>query len=372
MIVPPPKTGDGVPADAPPAYDNADASSRRAPIEKGSARAPLSPLSPSSSTIKPRTVQKTPWNQFQDDMGNLMADIGLGTTQHRVAREVRKTVTGLIHDLVRDQTIDSNMACDGILQSCSEICVDHSLNLPSLLQQPYIEDHTPLYWAIVKRPADQSEPAPFETPPLIRALLLYSAPLKESTLRDIRLACLHTCDQWLFQSLRMSPEFCALSHKDQLLLGVQVPPDTIAVSTPPRHDAPFTVDFELAHFQRRMRVSRRVTLDFISHARMWQIAFFVADPGQPRLSEGQWAARLALRENSPATNVSATYVIERSEQTDQTEQEAQESLELKGPLNDSWQELYTALPDAVQYPQSPFITAEGALRGRLAVQITSK
>ncbi|KAJ7456895.1 hypothetical protein FB451DRAFT_597835 [Mycena latifolia] len=362
----PPKSEDAKPddlLDAPPAYDNSTASSSSRPIEKTPARTPLSPTSPSSSssTYKPRAVQKTTWNQLQDDMGSL-----LGTTHYRVAQEVRKTVSGLIHDLVRDQTIDSNVSCAGILESCSEACAAHGINMPALLQQPYIEERTPLYWAIVKRPTDESEPAVFETPPLIRALLAYSAPLKESTIKEIRLACLHTADQWLFQSLRLSPEFQALSQKDQLLLGVQVPPDKVTVGSVGRHDAPFTVDFEFAHFQKRMRVSRKATLDFISHARMWEISFFVAESGRG-LSDGQWAARLSLRENSPVASVTATYAI--TQHAAEGEPDEPVKLELKGKLTVD-QNMHIALPDATQYPRSPFLTADGTLHGSLTVQIT--
>lgn len=144
----------------------------------------------------------------------LYQGFGMSANRHRATQEVYKTVTGLIHDLVWEQTIDSKVAYHGVLQSCREICTAHSLDLPGLLQRAYIEDHTPLYWAIVKRPTNQSEPVSFELPPLISALLVYSAPLAVSTIKDIRLACLHTCDQWLFQSLRMRPEFQAVSHKD--------------------------------------------------------------------------------------------------------------------------------------------------------------
>lgn len=273
MIVPAssePKPND-TPLDAPPAYDGAGASSSARPptVEKSAPRSPIPPTSPSSSTInrgQSRVVQKDTWTSLSDDVGNLLADVGLGSAQRRVAKEVRKTVTGLIHDLVRDQTLDSNDSCVGILDSCSEVCAAHSVNMPALLQQPYIEGHTPLYWAIVKRPVDESESPPsFELPPLIRSLLAYSAPLQKATIKDVRLACLHNCDQWLYQSLRLCPDFQALSHKDQLLLGVQFPPDSITVGPPARHDAPFTVDFEFAQFQKRMRVSQNVHVDFISH-----------------------------------------------------------------------------------------------------------
>ncbi|KAJ7222354.1 hypothetical protein GGX14DRAFT_663350, partial [Mycena pura] len=286
------------PLDAPPAYDSTVGSSSRqtAPVEKS--RAPASvplPLSPAPSTVKSRVVQKSAWEELGDEMGDLMASLGLGTARHRATTEVRKTVTGLIHDLVRDQSIDSV----GILDSCSEVCAAYEINMPSLLQRPYIEGHTPLYWAIVKRPADASETAASELPPLIRALLAYSAPLSAETVTDVRLACLQTCDQWLFQGLRCCADFSALPYKDQLLLGVQVPPDTVAIEVPARHSAPFTVNFGLAHFQKRMRISHEVRLDFISHARMWELAFFVAESTGSGLQQGQWAARIALLDTSP-------------------------------------------------------------------------
>ncbi|KAJ7701575.1 hypothetical protein B0H17DRAFT_1195352 [Mycena rosella] len=362
MIIPPPKPDDAKPddfLDAPPAYDNALASSSR-PSEKGVPRENLSPTSPSPSAQKSRAVPKSSWN-----LGNLLA-----SPQQRVAQEVRKTVTGLIHDLVRDQTVDSNVSCVGILESCSEACLTHSISMPALLQQPFIEGRTPLYWAIVKRPADEAEPPSFEAPPLVRALLTYSAPLKEATITEIRLACLHTADQRLFQCLRLSPDFEALSHKDQLLLGVRVPPDTVTIGTAARHDAPFTVDFEFAHFQKRMRVSGAASLDFISHARMWEISFFVAQSATG-LTDGQWAARLALRENSPAASVDATYTLLQHASEGVPEEPVK--LALNGKINHNWrQNMHIALPDAIQYPRSTFLTADGSLRGSLTIQITNK
>ncbi|KAJ7270737.1 hypothetical protein B0H12DRAFT_778835 [Mycena haematopus] len=376
MIVPEPKMTDA-PSDSPPAYDSAgpSASSRAPIVEKPSRVPPTSPTSPSPSSAsvnRSRAAPKNTWTSLGDDMGNLLIDIGIGSTQRRVAKEVRKTVSGLIHDLVRDQTIDSNLSCVGILESCSEVCSAQSVNLSALLQHPYIEGHTPLYWAIVKRPLDESEPpASFELPPLIRSLLAYSAPLEKSTVKDIQLACLHNCDQWLYQSLRLCPDFEALSHKDQLLLGVQVPPDTVSVGAPARHDAPFTVEFEFAQFQKRMRVSQQVHLDFISHARMWHIEFFVAY-STSNLNDGQWAARLYLSDNSPVTSLTAWYVLE--EHTSDASSPESVSLELKGKLGppNQYYPLHVALPDAVQYPRSPFLTSDGHLRGKLTVQITNK
>ncbi|KAJ6578878.1 hypothetical protein DFH09DRAFT_349219 [Mycena vulgaris] len=369
-----PKSGD-----APPAYDHTIASSSSRLVEKVPliSRAPLSPTSPSSSSSahKSRPVQRTGWNQFQDGVEKILADVGLETKQHRVVQGLRKTVTGLIRDLVRDQTIDANAACGGILESCSEVCGAHGINISAVLQESYIEGRTPLYWAIVNRPADEagSASSTFEVPPLIRALLTYSAPLEVATRQEIRLACLHIADQWLFQALRLCPEFQALSHKDQLLLNVQVPLDTVSIGPAARPDATFTVAFTFPQFQKRMRVSRRASLEFITHgassacrlaracshptARMWKISFFVAE-SDPKLKEGQWVVRFGLHKNSPAASV-VTYAIEISNG------EAVPALALKTMFINK----NTVLPDAIQYPRSPSLTPDGAFHGTITVHI---
>ncbi|KAJ7270992.1 hypothetical protein C8J57DRAFT_993262, partial [Mycena rebaudengoi] len=187
------------------------------------------------SQHKTQPVQKSTW-------GSVMS-------QYRISQDVRKTVSGLIHDLVRNQTLsDTHASCICILDSCRAVCAADSISLSSLLQECCIEGHGPIYWAIVNHPTDPSDTMSLKIPPLAQALLEYSAPLAKSNIKDIRLACRHTGDQCLFQSLRMCPEMQALSEKDRLLLGVTVPPDTISVGMPAHHDAPFSVEFEFVHF----------------------------------------------------------------------------------------------------------------------------
>ncbi|KAJ7683746.1 hypothetical protein B0H14DRAFT_3884931 [Mycena olivaceomarginata] len=181
-----------------------------------------------------------------------------------------------------------------------------AINMPDVLQQHYIEGHTPLYWAIVKRTIDVDA-------------------------QGIRLACLHNGDQWLYQALRLCPEFQALSHKTQLLLGVQVPLDTVVVGTPARDDAPFAVEFEFAQSRNACRCAGSV-------------------PGIHR-TDGRWVVRLGGTEDSPSTFVQAAYVLEEHI-PDTLDRSVRLELGLKG-------EQHVALPDAIQYPQSPFLTADG-------------
>ncbi|KAG5636699.1 hypothetical protein H0H81_007128 [Sphagnurus paluster] len=180
----------------------------------------------------------------------------------RTSREVQATVIGLVRDLVKEQDYNSR-ASSGILESCAEACTGYDTSLSALLQEKSIEGHTPMYWAIVKRPPDGEEDET-AVPDLLTALISFASPLTAKTISDIRHACLLTSDQALFQRLRMSPEFSPLSGTDEMLLGATIPPDEISVENVPGDEGAFTVDFEIVHFQKRMLVSKRIELDFIA------------------------------------------------------------------------------------------------------------
>lgn len=174
----------------------------------------------------------------------------------------------LIRDLVKEQSQNS-AASLAILESCADACAGYDLALSALLQLKSIEGHTPMYWAIVKRAPDNDDEEEKEEHAkagldLLTALISYATPLNPNTIADIRHACLLTSDQLLFQRLRMSPEFSPLSGTDEMLLGANIPPDAIAVENVPGDEGAFTVNFEIAHFQKRMLISKRVQLDFIA------------------------------------------------------------------------------------------------------------
>ena len=184
----------------------------------------------------------------------------------RTAREVRNTVLGLVHDLVQEQ-YSSFPAAASILRSCADACATHSLSFSSVLQEKSIENHTPIYWAIVTRLPDEHylvEDA--SGPDLISALLSYSAPLSPDTITDVRRACLATCDQRLFQRLRLSPEFAPVSGADKILLGGTIHPDNIEVEDVPGDVGEFMVNFEILHFHKRMVVSKVIGLEFIARS----------------------------------------------------------------------------------------------------------
>jgi hypothetical protein len=151
----------------------------------------------------------------------------------------------------------------GLLESCADARAVNNLSFSEILQEPSIEDHPAIYWAIVKRPS----PDDFE---LITSLMSYSAPLTTETMTEVRLACLHVEDQALFQCLWRSPEYGALSGADRMLLGVSVPPDTIDVEELPGQDVPFVVS-TIVQFETRMKAS--IAFEFVARGTPPRIRF---------------------------------------------------------------------------------------------------
>jgi hypothetical protein len=242
----------------------------------------------------------------------------------RTTKEVHATVLGLVRDLVKQQY--SAPGASGILDSCAEACDAYDISFSSILQEKSIENHTPIHWAIVKRPSEPPNPDDHD---LVTALLSRSAPLIPSTISDIRLACLLTSDQALFQRLRLSPVFSPLSGTDEMLLGASIPPDSIEVEHVEGDAGAFVANFEILAFQKRMRVSNKINLEFIARGkmhnyialhlnfyrlhtlcwpgRMWCLSFSITP-------SSQWVVTLAILEHSPATWIDSRLIIEEPPQ----------------------------------------------------------
>ncbi|GLB38069.1 hypothetical protein LshimejAT787_0411200 [Lyophyllum shimeji] len=308
-----PLPNDPTPCEAPPAYETVGSTSDPVQFRDNKRPEPILASSsthdlPSSSTSpSPGPVVKSPSSSNVKGKGRANSS-WFNFTASRTARDVQNTVLGLIRDLVREQEPNSPTGL-GILESCAEACSGQGLSLSTVLQEKSIEGHTPMYWAIVKRPPDGQE---HETavPDLLTALISYASPLTPKTISDIRHACLLTSDQLLFQRLRMSPEFSPLSGTDEMLLGATIPPDEITVENVPSDEGAFAVDFHVVHFQKRILVSKRIELDFIARARMWRLEFSVVEKAQhngPR--QGSWCISLSLLENSPPTWVDSRLII---------------------------------------------------------------
>ncbi|TFK32424.1 hypothetical protein BDQ12DRAFT_501938 [Crucibulum laeve] len=306
---------DPTPADAPPSYEAVAPIRTDYRVEKNLPEDPPPSGSSSSSShlgesqLSPPPLVKSPSSPGAAGKGKGRANwFTFGTS--RTAREVRTTVLGLMRDLVREH-LNQSPAALGILQSCSDVCASHSLSLSRILQEKSIEGHTPLYWAVVKRPQDEEYlDGTASSPDLLTALLTYSVPLTPVTILDVRHACLVTSDQRLFQRLRLSPEFSPVSAVDEMLLGGSIPPDDIEVEDVPGNEGAFAVNFEIVQFQKRMMVGKEIALEFIARGRLWCLRFSVAPMDQssgPR--PGSWCVSLSILENSPPTWIDSRLLV---------------------------------------------------------------
>jgi len=341
---------DPVPTELPPSYETLSAINADYPLSKRSeltlvdhlpsSSSPRSPLNSAPPIKSPSITSSTSGSS----KGKGRAANWFNFAASRTTREVRNTVLGLIRDLVQEQ-YSSFPAATGILQSCADACTTHSLSLSSILQEKSIENHTPLYWAIVKRlPDEHHQVEDSSGPDLLSALLSYSTPLSPATITDVRRACLATCDQRLFQRLRLSPEFAPVSGVDQMLLGGTIPPDNIEVEDVPGDGGVFVVNFEIPHFHKRMVVSKEIGLEFIARSecftfffpfflllcsnslfeessiyqnfnnlqkdRMWRLEFSIApENGYDSCRPGSWCISLSLLETSPPTWIDSRLII---------------------------------------------------------------
>ncbi|KAF4562700.1 hypothetical protein EYR36_004094 [Pleurotus pulmonarius] len=305
---------DPTPTDAPPSYDDVGSSAGTTRLFPTDAKLPPIPDEP----ITP--IPKSPYPKSPIPSGSSSKGKGPATWfsfgfSSRSGREVRTTVLGLVRDLVRHHNSDATSAL-GILQSCAEACAAYDLSLSTILQERSVEDHTPLYWAIIKRQPDESMDEDMQIPDLLTTLLSFSAPLTPETISEIRLACLITSDQQLFQRLRLSPEFSPLSGTDQMILGGSIPPDDITVEDTVGDEGAFAVNMGIVQFQKRMQVSREVVVEFIARCESFQLVLVVM-PSQEAaekyhtrsLRPGTWCVTLSLLEHSPPTWIDSRLLI---------------------------------------------------------------
>lgn len=334
-----PLPDDPTPTDAPPSYDAILTDKDYQPPEKSgfndnkSSIQPQrpesslpSPLSPPPKTIAPIEFVKKDKGKSRSVSNNWFSFTAAASSS-RTSHEIRNTVLGLLRDLVQDHASNSPAAV-GILSSCADACASHGVLFSDILQQRYIEEHTPIYWAIVKRlPDDHPGVDENQGPDLLTALISYASPLKEDMITEIREACLATSDQNLFKRLRQSPGFARMSTVDQMLLGVKIPLDEIEVEEISSDEDAFAVNFLIPQFHKRMAISKLIQLEFIARGmydvlfglhsecpliplfkgRLWCLNFLVAS--EPNMSAGSWCISLSLQESSPPTHVDSRLLI---------------------------------------------------------------
>ena len=144
-----------------------------------------------------------------------------------------------------------------------------------MLQEPFIENHLPVYWAILKRPptavaaAKTGQVTNSDPDALVLAILDASIPINAANVADARLACVTVSDNALFVRLGQRYEaFSPRSGTDRVLLAGSGTVDTVSVEeacdSRSNVTAAFTVRFSIAQFQLRMRVSEQARIEFVA------------------------------------------------------------------------------------------------------------
>jgi hypothetical protein len=249
---------------APPSTDSSSAS-------RSSSRSTLSKRQPNARTKPTTSCRWFPTSIF-----------GLSKT----AKQVRSATQGLLRDLL-SQARPSEHEWISVLGHCADTCSAHGLNFSALIQEPFVEGHLPIYWAILKRPTSSpaaqatsvkgghtTTPSSGDHDALVLAIMDASIPLSPQSIADARLACMTVSDNALFHRLgRRYDAFSPRSGTDRVLLGGTDTVDTVQVietrgggggGSGAAAGAAFTVRFSITQFQLRMRVSKLARIEFIA------------------------------------------------------------------------------------------------------------
>ena len=340
--------------DAPPPYQPSQKSTSDSKVNLCPSPDPSSTPRPTLSKRHPkaRTRAAAPSRWFPPSI------FGLSKT----AKQVRAATQEFLRDLL-SQARPTEHEWLALLGNCADTCNAQGLSFSAILQEPFVEGHLPVYWAILKRHAataagttapaapakkDHMAPAPAPSDPdaLVLALLDASFPLNAATVADARLACITVSDNALFVRLGQRYEaFTPRCGTDKVLLGGADAVDPIIVeeihSGAGAAAAAFNVRFSITQFQLRMRVSKQARIEFIARGtsrlvhffselggraqicsvsrlgRLWYLAFSVAGvntgPSQCTSRAGEWLVSLGLGENSSPTWVDARLsIVDRS------------------------------------------------------------
>ena len=302
-----------LPTEAPPAYDELDFPNRGL-VASSTSEAPTS-RSRTSFRLSRRSRPTVTTTADANAGGNVIQKLHRPTPSFvsssprqdkplpsticspKAQADVRETVKGLVRDMVQGSSPvrSSASAALGVLESCAAACSAHSISFARILQERSIEHHAPMYWAIVSRPPYNEGPSKVdnrEDDAFLVELVAHAAPLALSSVSELRAACLVASNNALFQRLRSVPGAVPLSGTDRMLLqSTSLPTSDGAdqnelekVSLRPKAGRPlgfndiatvregelnsntnaFGVDLQLKLFQRRMRVSGSLEIEFIA------------------------------------------------------------------------------------------------------------
>ncbi|TFY57395.1 hypothetical protein EVJ58_g7045 [Rhodofomes roseus] len=287
------------------------------------ARSELSLSYPSSTKRRPHARRRASGSDYRSSRPHSMLRLSSALSDKSKERTASKspsgTVTplaaseimsGFLRDLLTRQLVVEQSA-EVVLKGCTDACREYGLSLAALLQEPIVEGHTPIYWAVVKcGPGPQTS----FIHELLSAFLTCAAPLTEATLSDIRHACLENPIQELFQWIRRLPAITPLIGAAEVLFSGEVPEDDVVVEELSGDKDMFVGHFRILMFQKRMRVLKHVDIEFIARGRLWCLKVYVATAEDARkmrhgIRPGAWVVTLSLLEGSQPTWVDSGFIV---------------------------------------------------------------
>jgi len=148
----------------------------------------------------------------------------------------------------------------------------------------------------------------------ILAFFDFSQPLQSATIVAARRACMEVSDNSLFQRLcRLFVGFAPVSDTDEMLPGSSGANDRVVVEELHSNDGAFVAHIKLMHFRLRMRLSKRVCMEFVTRDRIWRLTFSNNMSAGSGVSSASWPwlVTLQLGEHSVPTLVYADLVVTR-------------------------------------------------------------
>ncbi|KAF8874264.1 hypothetical protein CPB84DRAFT_1967018 [Gymnopilus junonius] len=197
-----------------------------------------------------------------------------------------------------------------ILRSCEDACSEHSISLSSILQNRYIEEHSPFYWIILKLSLSKSahcSDSDRENMRCILGVLLPFRPrsLPKSTLFELRLACRSTSNQDAFRHLVLyRTKFPSVSRADRILhcIPTAFEATLCTVHWDESDGSAFSVVMEIPLFHNKLTLRRNVGAEFVVLGRIWLLTLKFMGNYSTSIPEGTWCATLSLQDSSPPTS----------------------------------------------------------------------
>ncbi|KAG1882383.1 hypothetical protein F4604DRAFT_1743749 [Suillus subluteus] len=197
-------------------------------------------------------------------------------------------VLSRIHEIVSSPNFTPSSVAP-IVKSCAAALP--AAEFSDLLQQPNIEDHSALYWAIVTNKRE----ALLEFTKFIPNL----SPVCSS---DLRLACMAANDHDSFMLLNLGG---VVSPKDRSLMRIlRCPQDDIQVyEGDDVGENCFSVRFVFRMFQKRLRITTTLEVEFVARGRIWTLHFYMG-------RKGKWCIEYRLSEHSLPVHANAVLQIQ--------------------------------------------------------------